>query len=998
MALTSARLSNGGVTAHYKFQYDDSLSSPINPAGPEPARTNAVIAACENDFNLMSGWFGNIALDVNFTIPVNVTQNSGGAAWGTSGRNLTVTINPGNGSANFVRYLLVSEMVEQFMRAQNKGWFGSGTEGSQGEGLSRFLGAQFLASNGFGNPPVGFTNSNLWLTTSRDDYVNNINPTDDGPTAITGCSLLFIYYLFSQLGFSISAIVAAGASPLAGVYRNLTGDTGDPFPFFKQLLDRTSTITTGNLDNPFPLIDPRIAVSSGCAVARASDHLDVFWAAPDGSVWSNWWDAFANSGGWNLPFVIAPAGNAEPGTITCVARTRDHLDVFWVARDGSVWSNWYDAFANSGRWNLPFVIAPAGSAEPGTITCVARTRDHLDVFWVARDGSVWSNWYDAFANSGRWNLPFVIAPAGNAEPGTITAVARTRDHLDVFWVARDGSVWSNWYDAFANNGRWNQPFVIAPAGNAEPGTITAVARTRDHLDVFWVARDGSVWSNWYDAFANSGRWNQPFVIAPAGSAELGTITAVARTRDHLDVFWVARDGSVWSNWYDAFANNGRWNQPFVIAPAGNAEPGTITAVARTPVHLDVFWVARDGSVWSNWYDAFANNGRWNQPFVIAPAGNAEPSVSRRRRGILAVAREANQLDVFWIGPDGSVRSNWWDAFLNSGRWNQPFLIAPAGSAQPRSPVAAVARQANQLDVYWVGPDGSVRSNWWDAFDNSGRWNQPFLIAPAGSAQPRSPVAAVARQANQLDVYWVGPDGSVRSNWWDAFLNSGRWNQPFLIAPAGSAQPRSPVAAVARQANQLDVYWVGPDGSVRSNWWDAFDNSGRWNQPFLIAPAGSARPRSPVAAVARQANQLDVYWVGPDGSVRSNWWDAFLNSGRWNQPFLIAPAGSAQPSSPVAAVARQANQLDVYWVGPDGSVRSNWWDAFLNSGRWNQPFTIASPGSTRAGTQVAAVARQANQLDVYWVGPDGSVRSNWWDAFLNNGRWNQPFLIAPAGNA
>jgi hypothetical protein len=133
-------------------------------------------------------------------------------------------------------------------------------------------------------------------------------------------------------------------------------------------------------------------------------------------------------------------------------------------------------------------------------------------------------------------------------------------------------------------------------------------------------------------------------------------------------------------------------------------------------------------------------------------------------------------------------------------------------------------------------------------------------------------------------------------------------------------------------------------------------------------------------------------------VRSNWWDAFLNNGWWNQPFLIAPASSAQPRSPVAAVARQANQLDVFWVGPDGSVRSNWWDAFLNRGRWNQPFTIALPGSTRGGTQVAAVARQANQLDVYWVGSDGSVRSNWWDAFLNNGRWNQPFLIAPAGNA
>src|SRR5580693_89313 len=103
MAPTSNGLTNGGVTTHYRFQYDDSLQqTAANPGGPEPARTNQVIAACEGDFNLMSGWFGNIALDVNFTIPVNVTQNSGGASWGTSGRNLTVTINPGNGNAAFI--------------------------------------------------------------------------------------------------------------------------------------------------------------------------------------------------------------------------------------------------------------------------------------------------------------------------------------------------------------------------------------------------------------------------------------------------------------------------------------------------------------------------------------------------------------------------------------------------------------------------------------------------------------------------------------------------------------------------------------------------------------------------------------------------------------------------------------------------------------------------------------------------------------------------------
>jgi hypothetical protein len=75
MALTSTGLTNGGRTAHYQFQFDDSLSAPINPGGPEPARTNAVIAACENDFNQMSGFFGNIGLDVTTIIAVNVTQN-----------------------------------------------------------------------------------------------------------------------------------------------------------------------------------------------------------------------------------------------------------------------------------------------------------------------------------------------------------------------------------------------------------------------------------------------------------------------------------------------------------------------------------------------------------------------------------------------------------------------------------------------------------------------------------------------------------------------------------------------------------------------------------------------------------------------------------------------------------------------------------------------------------------------------------------------------------
>ena len=272
MALTKTGLTNGGLTAHYQFQYDDSLSAPANPSGLEPGRTNQVITFIEQDFNLMSGWFGKVSLGVDFPIAVSVTQDSGGASWRKKGRNVTMTVKPGTQSQQWIRSLMVAEVTELFMDAQNIGWFGVGNEGTDGEGLSRFLRGQFFINiHGFGTN-LSDSKSNLWLSSPRADYVNNPNPKDNGPDALTGCATLFIWYLSDQLGFDIKPIVAAGTSTLGGVYTNLTGDPNDPFPFFKQVLDNAfpekSTITGGNLDNPFPL--PSAAVLSTLKYLRSN--------------------------------------------------------------------------------------------------------------------------------------------------------------------------------------------------------------------------------------------------------------------------------------------------------------------------------------------------------------------------------------------------------------------------------------------------------------------------------------------------------------------------------------------------------------------------------------------------------------------------------------------------------------------------------------------------------------------------------------------------------
>jgi hypothetical protein len=273
--LTKNAAGQEGVSAHYKFSYDDSFAkSPSNPTGSEPARTNAVIAACETDYNLMSGWFGGgvsvtglsvqVATQAGNTCGPGGTAGSNGACWNGGSSSSTVQlIAQGLSYSNnpaYLRYLLISEVTELFMLAQNIGWFQGGNEGSKGESLSRFLGSQFLAQNGFLGLGIdaNFAVANLWLNSPRLDFVNN-DPDDNGYDATNGCTTLFIYYLFHQLGFTINQIVAAGASTLAGVYKNLTGDAGDPFPFFKRLLDlqfpsqSNSALPGPNFDDPWPI-------------------------------------------------------------------------------------------------------------------------------------------------------------------------------------------------------------------------------------------------------------------------------------------------------------------------------------------------------------------------------------------------------------------------------------------------------------------------------------------------------------------------------------------------------------------------------------------------------------------------------------------------------------------------------------------------------------------------------------------------------------------------
>ena len=343
-----------------------------------------------------------------------------------------------------------------------------------------------------------------------------------------------------------------------------------------------------------------------------------------------------------------------------------------------------------------------------------------------------------------------------------------------------------------------------------------------------------------------------------------------------------------------------WPQ-FQLAPTGSASTASdIAAVSRIPGSMEVWWIAKDGSV----QDAYWYAGQpWRQ-FQLAPAGSASTS-----GGIAAVSRIPGSMEVWWVGPNGSVQDAYW---YDGQPWRQ-LQVAPAGSASTSTDIAAVSRIPGSMEVWWVGPNGSVQDAYWY---NGQPWRQ-LQVAPAGSASTSRDIAAVSRIPGSMEVWWVGPNGSVQDAYW---YDGQPWRQ-LQVAPAGSASTSTDIAAVSRIPGSMEVWWVGPNGSVQDAYWYAGQP---WRQ-FQLAPAGSASTSTDIAAVSRIPGSMEVWWVCPNGSVQ----DAYWYAGQPWQQYQMAPAGSASTSGGIAAVSRIQNSMEVWWVGPNGSVQDAYW--YLASG-------------------------------------------------------------------
>ncbi|MGD0960476.1 MAG: hypothetical protein ABSB19_11785 [Methylomonas sp.] len=305
MALTSANLNDigfgPGKTENFLIQYDDSLPDQTDVI----ANANALMAIVENEFTVTTAWFntpsGKFGTANRQVVNLDRAAGSGANNSGYGSAISVDSIGAGSNPQESVKMVWMNEWAEILMSIAGNWNAGD----SSGEGLSQYCGiVRFQVGHysyydswvdGWLNGVTGSPNAERsdWVTQT---FHGSGSVHGDGDSVSFGCALAFIYYLNVQLDFSINQIIAAYANNLGTAYQTLTGDSGNPFPFFLNLVSNvypasaTADIPGPVSDNPFPMAIVSFADNKNTyGLDEAKDIINqgglvsgAFWVLVDG--------------------------------------------------------------------------------------------------------------------------------------------------------------------------------------------------------------------------------------------------------------------------------------------------------------------------------------------------------------------------------------------------------------------------------------------------------------------------------------------------------------------------------------------------------------------------------------------------------------------------------------------------------------------------------------------------------------------------------------------
>ncbi|GAB2900237.1 glycoside hydrolase domain-containing protein [Streptomyces mayteni] len=214
-------------------------------------------------------------------------------------------------------------------------------------------------------------------------------------------------------------------------------------------------------------------------------------------------------------------------------------------------------------------------------------------------------------------------------------------------------------------------------------------------------------------------------------------------------------------------------------------------------------------------------------------------------------------DVFWTRFDGA-----WDS--GAGEDGTPSSVGVRdlgyGPWFDTASAAAVSRRPEHIDLFGVGVDGSVWTSWESPTESS--VDHPWTLNPTMPARPRSPIAAVSRRPDQLDVFFINTSHEIVTTWWnpndtDWAVHTGPITHGFAMAPGTDLT----AVTTPGDPDSIDVFAVDAADLPR---WVRWKPATGWTTE-TVPNVVNVDPRLGVRA-AHHGGRLHLLVPGRDGSV------------------------------------------------------------------------------------------------------------------------------------
>ena len=302
---------------------------------------------------------------------------------------------------------------------------------------------------------------------------------------------------------------------------------------------------------------------------------------------------------------------------------------------------------------------------------------------------------------------------------------------------------------------------------------------------------------------------------------------------------------------------------------------------------------------------------------------------------------------------------------NQGLWS---ATSPFSGPVFQAP-GCTARGTSNLDCFSVDATGIITRRTW----NGSSWSSASTRASGAASQ----ISAVSTSSSSVDIFYLTPAGNL--NWHHLGASGWSGSPTDLGVPSGRKLVDAPGCTVWRGTTALDCF--ARDNA--NNLMRLLRTSAGWSTWTAVSRAYSAP-----SAVSAASGEVDVFYRGPDNSLRH----MARTSGTWGAEETLAGSIASAPS---CAMRLSPKRIDCFAQGFSNVAQDLLHYAFQSSIGWLPPRAIG------LGLTNLALNRPATQSSEYtpFPGPasravDGNVDPNFNDGSVSHTNNS----VGPDGNA